>query len=73
MFYYCYEKLKTERQQCPKLSEEQKKSEIFCHLLLLDRLEGICVICVLLELLDNEDESFRRKLISMESGLTSGN
>ena len=57
----------------PETVRRTKKSEIFCHLLLLDRLEGICVICVLLELLDNEDESFRRKLITMESGLTSGN
>lgn len=66
MFYYCYEKLKTKRQQCPKLPEEQKKSGILCHLLLLDRLEGICVICVLFELLEyNEDGEFRRKLISM--------
>ena len=73
MLYYCYEKLKTQRQQCPKLSEEQKKVKYFVILLLLDRLEGICVICVVLELLDNEDESFRRKLISMKSGLTTGN
>ena len=71
MLYYCYEKLKTERQQCPKLSEEQKKVKYFVILLLLDRLQGICVICVLL--LDNEDGAFRRELISMESGLTSGN